>query len=497
MPALTTLATLTSGAAAQLAAYAIVTSDQAALRAAPQNSAAQQAVLWQGDVLEVRGTRMDHLQVYDHRRERAGYVLASQVRTTSAAAAEAPELLAVLRFVRDTPGAEALGIGYAAAYLKAVPANAMTAEPFDALGTLADRLARRASAKQGPATSAAIAAHLEVAAGYGVVMKSYEQDGTMQVCYDGDAFRRVLAMAGATAEQRARAALGLTRPECIDPNLGPAARFDTEQWRADVLDRLDSTALPETLKNRLRLRRAGAWSALAFAHARRVEPTLAAARSAAERSLQELAAVNKAELTDEDQGEYSAAAIRTGASRWAAEAVPGAVLATAAPRLAVQTVPGQPGETCVLLTDAKHGAAAPLLRRCTWGTVWAASASVSPNGQALALAVQPLAGWRELWLFRQGADGCSVDVLPPAAGTPIGSDIGYAEFAGWVASKEPGGERLLLAREARVEGRVKRSFEVLKLDTLATEKQASTPSLLVLFGKWQDAAWKRQSVSLR
>jgi len=145
------IATLATGAAATLSAYAIVTTDQTALRAAPHAAAAQHAVLWQGDVLEVRGQRMDHLLVYDHRRERAGHVLASQVRTTSALPAEAPELLAVLRFVRDTPGAEALGIGYAAAYLKAVPANAMTAEPFDALGTLADRLARRASSRQGAA----------------------------------------------------------------------------------------------------------------------------------------------------------------------------------------------------------------------------------------------------------------------------------------------------------------------------------------------------------
>jgi hypothetical protein len=487
------IASLAGSAAATLSAYAIVTTDATALRAAPRDSAAQQAVLWQGDVLEIRGRRMDHWQVYDHRRERAGYVLAAQVRTTSAAAAEAPELLAVLRFVRDTPGAEALGIAYAAAYLKAVPAEAMTAEPFDALGTFADRLARRASSKQGAAASAVIAAHLEVAAGYGVVMKSYEHDGVMQVCYDGDAFRHVLATAAASAEQRSRAALGLTRPECADAELLPTARFEADLARAGLLDRIDSTSfttLPETLKNRLRLRRAGVWSALAFAHTRRAEPQAAATRGAAQRALQELAAVNRQELTDDDQAEYTLAAIRTGASRWAAEPLPLA----ASSRLAIRTEPGAPGETCVLLVDAKSNTATPpLLRRCSWGTVWSASASASPNGQALALAVQPLAGWRELWVFRRGTAGWTLDVLPPAAGTPLGGDIGYAEFAGWV----PGGERLLMAREARIEGRIKRSFEVLKLDTLATEKQASTPTLLVLFGKWQDPAWKEQTVSLR
>src|SRR5256885_10985994 len=43
-----------------------------------------------------------------------------------------PALLAVLRFVQDTPGAEALGIGLAAAYLQAAPAR-----------TLADRKSTR------------------------------------------------------------------------------------------------------------------------------------------------------------------------------------------------------------------------------------------------------------------------------------------------------------------------------------------------------------------
>src|SRR5439155_27114852 len=130
---------------------AIVTQDQAALRAAPRDAAAQQAVLWQGDALEVRGERLGYLQVYDHRRERAGYVLAAQLRRVSPAPEDAPALLAVLRFVRDTPGAEALGIAYAAAYLKAAPAGTITAEPFDALASMAERLAGRASVRQADA----------------------------------------------------------------------------------------------------------------------------------------------------------------------------------------------------------------------------------------------------------------------------------------------------------------------------------------------------------
>src|SRR5688572_20512583 len=77
---------------------AIVTTDHAVLRASPRDSAQQQAQLWQGELLEVRGERLDYLQVWDHRRERGGFVKASQVKRTALSPAEAPDLLAVLRF---------------------------------------------------------------------------------------------------------------------------------------------------------------------------------------------------------------------------------------------------------------------------------------------------------------------------------------------------------------------------------------------------------------
>lgn len=474
-----------------LATMAIVTQDQSALRAAPRDSAAQQAVLWQGDTLEVRGQKLDYLQVWDHRRERAGYVRASQVRTTTLEASDAPELLSVLRFLRDSNGSEALGIAYAAAYLQAVPANQLGAEALDAIGTMADRLSRRASQRAGQTTPATISAHLEVANFYGVKIAGTERDGALQPCYDGEAFRRVLALPS-TPEQRARAALGLTRHDCVAADLTPVQRLPLDQWRAQVLDQVTAeqfAQLPEQTKNRLRLRRAGVWSSLAYQYSRRAD---AAASTAAQRALAELAAVNKTELSDDDRSEYSDAAIRVGASRWAAE--PTTPITSG---LMVQTRAGQPGETCVALVDSKQQSAKPapkpLAERCTYGLVWTASARANAQGTALALAVQPLDTWRELWLFRRDGAEWHIDVLPPAANGP---ELGYVEFSGWVPGA-PAAERLLLTRESKVEGRVKRGFEVTRLDTLQPEKSASTPELLVLFGKWQDAAWKRQTVSLR
>ncbi|MES2939781.1 MAG: hypothetical protein V4864_19015 [Pseudomonadota bacterium] len=475
--------------AALVLSSAIVTTDHAVLRAAPRDSAQQQAQLWQGDLLEVRGERLDYVQVWDHRRERGGYVRASQLRRTAGDAAEAPELLTVLRFVREGPGAESLGIALAAAWLRAAPAEAVRGdagiEVLDALGTLADRLAERASAgaNLSKGAQASTAAHLEVAAQYGVRFASYEREGRMQVCYDGEAFRRVLALP-ARPQQQARAALALTREECVDPALQPLQRHQANQWRAQVLERADPAALPAYLGNRLRMRRAAVWSTLAYEETRIGVP----ASGAALRAGAELAAVQKGELPEADAAAYADAAIRVNASRWAA--VPAAADPSADPRPHVVTQPGQPGETCVLLVDAKNGAAKPLARRCTYALVWPQSASLNREGNALALAVQPLDGWRELWLLRKQPAGWTIDVLPPA---PLQPGLGYAEFAGWA----PGGRQLLVAREARAEGRYRRSYEVVALDTLAVQRQSADASALGPFQRWQDPAWKRMTVSLR
>lgn len=482
-------AMLLSAAAAAGLGTAIVTGEAAMLRVAPRESAQQQASLRRGELLEVRGERLDHLQVWDHQHERGGFVRASQVRRLSGAPEEAPELLAVLRFVREAPGDEALGIGLAGAWLRAAPAEAVRGaagvEVLDALGTLAERLAQRASsgARLSRAAQAGIAADLEVARHYGVRFASHERDGRMRVCYDGEAFRRVLAL-GAQPVQQANAALALTAAECLDPDLSPLQLRQANQWRAEVLDRVEAAGLPAYLKNRVAMRRAEVWGTLAWEQARLGQPPQTAAR----RALAELGSVRPAELAEADAPAWNDAVMRVNASRWAAVAAAAAPTPSAGP--SVITVAGQPGETCVLLVDARHAAANPLARRCTWGVAWPQSASLNREGNALALAVQPLAGWRELWLFRRSRAGWAVDVLPPHAVAP---GLGYAEFAGWV----PGGQQVLVAREARGDGRYRRRYEVLSLDSLAVQRQSPEADALGPFRRWADPNWRRLTVSLR
>ena len=85
------------------ATLAIVVQDHASLRAAPRSAATELTALWQGDVVEIRGERAGYLKVYDYHRERGGYLRSESVRPVALTESAAPELLAVLRFLRETP----------------------------------------------------------------------------------------------------------------------------------------------------------------------------------------------------------------------------------------------------------------------------------------------------------------------------------------------------------------------------------------------------------
>ena len=460
------------------ATLAIVVQDHAALRSAPRSSATEITRLWQGEVLEIRGEHAGYLKVYDYHRERGGYLREDAARPVELSEAAAPDLLAVLRFLRETPGSEALGISYGAAYLKAVPPRAITAEPFDAIAQMAERLADQASGST--SHLADFAPHLEVAEQFGVRMRNFERNGRMRLCYDGELFHRVLTIPGAHPEERAHAALGLTRPDCIDPDLGPVPRAAVDTERSQLLEQVKDGELNAMTRSRVHARRAGVWAALAYAHDRRGEPSGAAA----ERALAELLAVHPNELGDDRRPEYVDAVLRVSAIRWA-----GGLAVPQPGPLTLSATPGSPGEACVALEDAHRPHAGALIRRCTYGIVRMASMQAIPQGPALVLAVQPLESWRELWVFHEKAGSWTIDVLSPGLDNP---EEGYVDFAGYV----PGTRRLLIAREVRDGGRYRRSFEELRLDDLALVRQASSPELLRDFGRWQDVAWRRDTLAL-
>jgi hypothetical protein len=460
------------------ATLAIVVQDHAALRAAPLSSATELTRLWQGDVLEVRGEHAGYLKVYDYRRERGGYLRGEAARPLELSATAAPELLAVLRFLRETPGSEALGISYGAAYLKAATPQATTAEPFDAIAQMAERLADRASGSTDHLAD--FAAHLEVVEQFGVRMRSFERSGRMRICYDGELFRRVLTLPAAQPEERARAALGLTRPDCIDPDLGPVPRAALDLERFRLLEQVKDGELNAMTRSRLHARRAGVWAALAYEQDRRREP----AGAAAERAFAELLAVREDDLGETFRPEYVDAVLRVSAIRWA-----GALPAPQPGPLTLSTAPGSPGQTCIALEDTRRPHAAAIIQRCTYGLVRMASIRAILQGPALVLAVQPLESWRELWVFHESVGSWTIDVLSPGLDNP---EEGYVDFAGYA----PGTRRLLIAREVKDRGRFRRSFEELRLDDLALVRQASSPELLRDFGRWQDVAWRRDTLAL-
>jgi hypothetical protein len=478
------------------AVVALVVQDQSPLRSAPHDSALREAALAQGDWLEVRGERQGYLQVYDHRLERAGYVRPAMVRSYAVDESSAPELGALVDYLRDASGQESLGIGYVALYLRASPAQGVGARVFDALGTMAERLATRASARVATAGEAWLAAQIEVAESYGVGFVRFEQEGWTRVCYDGEAFRRVLALGGA-GPARVRAALGLTDPGCVDPALGPTEALALAKWRAGVLDGVDPTALgPEVLTHdgaRLRLRRSIVQSELAYLAARTGDLVLA--RGASEAAKRELLLADRSLLADEDRLTYEEAALHAATVRWADEPVP----AAAASNLDIDLAAGAPGQTCIRVK--KHGAAqATLIQHCTYGLVWPSSIRIAPHDAAVAAVVEPLPGWSELLVLHPTPAGWAADTMAPAA---IDPELGYVELAGFA----PDGAHLLVVREWRASGplgsphtlapRVKKTFQLVATDGLEVEKESRTLATFATFRRWQTADWQRGTLALR
>lgn len=463
---------------------ALVVGDAVAMRAAPDPGAPRQAVLWRGDWLEVRGRRRDFVQVYDHRRERPGYVHGSLLRSYPVRAASAQRLRAVIEFLRDRPGSESLGIGYLALYMKVAEPAGLDGFVFDALGAMAQRLALRASTGK---VATSTAAHLDVAASYGVVFVSFEEGGQTRICYDGRAFHQALAVK-ATAAQKTRAALALTDPRCIrrKPGLRPHEVRALRRWSLAVLDRADPKAAPAYLGNRLRLRRSLTAATHAFELARKGQLDRAARLS--RRALKEYLRVERAQLAHGDRATLERVALRVAAVRWARSRP----RRPASSGHGIRLAPGRAGETCVHLEPNRKDKkkAKPVLARCTYGLVWLSSVRRSPQRDQVAVAVQHLPGWMEVWVFHKTGTGWAVDVLVPAAAEPT---LGYVEVAGWT----PNGKRLLVVREAEVEGSIRRRFQALRASTLAVVAESRSWRRVRAFRRWHTAEWKRGTLALR
>lgn len=476
---------------------AIVMQDQVPMRAAAKDSARQQAILWAGELVEIRGVKQDYLQVYDYKRERAGYMAIDKVKELSLNAEDAPELLAALRYVNKQAYNESLSIGLAAAWLQAAPAEMINssegAEVFSILGLQAENLADRASNSYQLSQYAATrqAAYFDVLKGYGVKFNSFEYGDNLRICYDGEAFRRVLALA-ATEQQKATAALALSRSDCNDPNLSVTDSRLVNEWQAEILAKVDDSKLPAWQANQIKLRRASVWAVLAFHRARLdKQEKNKTASYAAENALVSLAAVNKDEMAENDWKAYNNAIIQVNASRWALFPKNQSPLAKSDKNVYVELVPKETGETCVTLLDAKHNIDKPLAQRCTYSKVWMSSATRNRENTALAIAVQPSESWRELWIFYKKGNSWQINILPPASANP---EMGYAEFAGWV----PGGKKILVAQEARAEGKYfPARYAIMDIDSLVIERQHNNATDLGAFKRWQDPTWTEQTVSIR
>jgi hypothetical protein len=439
---------------------ALVVPEQLQLRAAPRDAAPALAPLIRGEALEVRGRQGDWLRVWDHGRERGGFVRSGAllaVETDPAA------LLVQLRLARQQVGAEGLGLGLAAALIERADVDWLRgpqgAELLEHLIALQERLAIRANSALAGQAGALL--QTQVAARYGHPLRQLTRaDGSHWLCPALEPATLLRGLPGASAAQQVRAALQLSAGDCAVGSL---------EERLLRLQDIDLKALPSPLRKTLLLRRAGLQASLAYA--RRADES--AARASAQAALADWLRLNPAEFDDDDQALLREAAIRLAPMRWLVQEA-GSLQRG---KLELQRVAGQPGQSCLRIAAQTH---------CSHGQPLWSSLRATPDGQALLLAVQALDGWTELW--RLGADG-SLQVLPPAAAMPGGAAIGVAEWAGMDRGL------VLIAREAVVDGKPLRRFEVLPANSLHAQplRWAGEPMLLAAYQRGAAAEWKAGS----
>lgn len=467
-------------------AVGLVMVDQAALRAAPRETAPLHVPLWRGEAVQLRGSSSgDWVQVWDVQRERGGFVRAAQLMPLPDGVDAVPDLAAQLRLLRRMPGAEALGIGVSAALIERAPAPWLAspagAEMLDTLVVLNDRLAQRVQTATAAQQTAA-AAHAAVAQRYGFALRAVPRaDGGQQPC---PALQPALLLRGhpaASPAQQARAALALTRGDCLPADALPSQRRTLLEQLAAWLDGLQLAALAPVERNRLLLRRASVLASLAFVQRD------ASQRATATQAFAAWSQLIPLELAPEDAPAARDAALRLSPLRWLLLPT---VDALQLGRFTLRLQAGDTGDTCLVASlVASLPAGTGESKRCSHGLIHLASARLAPSGNSVVLNVQPLGGWTELW--RLDATGL-VDVLPPSAESP---GLGAVEWAGWAAGKD--GNQMLVAREADAGGRSLRRFEIYSSDLMVPTRWAGEPGLLAAFQRSADAGWRGTSTIAR
>src|SRR6185503_15168721 len=87
--------------------------------------------------------------------------------------------------------------------------GADSSELLASIASMAERLAKRASARRADGRDKTLAAHIEVAQSYGVNFVVTDGESS-RTCYDGEAWRQIVAAPAAAPIERARAALFLS-----------------------------------------------------------------------------------------------------------------------------------------------------------------------------------------------------------------------------------------------------------------------------------------------
>ncbi len=426
--------------AAVVLLVALVAEDPAVLRNAPRDNAPAQATLWRGDWLEVRGESAGFLKVYDHRHERPGYVRPSQVRiyrvdesdgARAGLGRAVPARRPGLRVAGDRlRGAGAAGRAGRGRHQRAARLDRQHGRPVWRGGPPRGGPTRRT--RRWPRTSTSRES-------YGVKFRVVEPEtlgGRARVCYDGEAWAAVLALAGRGAGRAgARGAL----PGSVDPCRDPAAaagrgaaveRSPTARARVDRLRGGERASPPRsaggsgfatprrwpggrsTRRGRPTRRGRCARRGGGRARARALRSRGAGARGS--RSLRrDRGPRGGLALGDRDAAQGSARERRSSPSRRVRRARPASAL------------------------NGGAGDKAPLAlgERCTYGVVWPSALRWAPSGDVATLAVQPLPAWTELWVLRRAADGSWS--LRHAHAATTDPDVGYVESAGFSPDGRP------------------------------------------------------------